>query len=86
MGLFRPERGETFDILIADGIEGMFDEIVSDAIGPTFWWEVEYLFDVDVAGSIRDVVRIEAIPEPGTGLLVMLGLAALSRRSRGAAR
>lgn len=62
--------GDTFDLLVAGEIVGEFDQVALPALPGQLAWKLDYLVD----GKGPDVVRLQAVPEPGTALLVGLGM------------
>jgi PEP-CTERM motif len=76
--LSAPTRGEAFDILTNDGtdpisaefsegsqVTGMFD-------GQAYSFRIDYAFNAD-GGSVGNDIRLTAVPEPATWLLMGLG-------------
>ncbi len=76
--LSAPTRGESFDILTNDGtdpisgefrdgsqVTGMFD-------GQAYSFHIDYAFNAD-GGAVGNDIRLTAVPEPATWLLMSLG-------------
>ena len=70
-----PDAGDSFEILTASSISGEFDSYVGLSVSPDLELTVEYLPD-----RIRLVTA--PIPEPGTALLVMIGLVGVATQRR----
>ena len=76
--LSTPTRGEAFDILTNDGIDpisGQFSE--GDAVtgmfdGRAYSFRIDYDFNAD-GGAVGNDIRLTAVPEPATWLLMGLG-------------
>jgi hypothetical protein len=73
-----PTRGEAFDILTNDGtdpISGEFsegDNVVGMFDGHTYGFHIDYDFNAD-GGAVGNDIRLTAVPEPATWLLMGLG-------------
>jgi hypothetical protein len=85
-----PTRGEAFDILTNDGtdpISGEFsegDNVVGMFDGHTYGFHIDYDFNAD-GGAVGNDIRLTAVPEPATWLLMGLGgLIVLGARPLGA--
>jgi PEP-CTERM motif len=76
--LSAPTRGESFDILTNDGtdpISGEFSEgsqVTGMFDGQAYSFHIDYAFDAD-GGMIGNDIRLTAVPEPATWLLMGLG-------------
>ena len=76
--LSAPTRGEAFDILTNDGsdpISGEFSEgsqVTSMFDGHAYTFHIDYDFNAD-GGSVGNDIRLTAVPEPATWLLMGLG-------------
>lgn len=76
--LSAPTRGEAFDILTNDGsdpISGQFsegDNVVGMFDGHTYGFHIDYDFNAD-GGAVGNDIRLTAVPEPATWLLMGLG-------------
>jgi PEP-CTERM motif len=86
--LSAPTRGEAFDILTNDGtdpISGEFSEgsqVTGMFDGQAYSFRVDYDFNAD-GGTVGNDIRLTAVPEPATWLLMGLGgLIVLGARSR----
>jgi hypothetical protein len=81
-GLFAPQPGDSFDLFMADTINGNFDQWTLAALGGNLGWQVDVLTD---AIGITDVVRLSVVPSAvpvphsvwlfGSGLLGLIGIA-----------
>jgi hypothetical protein len=86
--LSAPTRGEAFDILTNDGtdpISGEFSEgsqVTGMFDGQAYSFRIDYAFNAD-GGAVGNDIRLTAVPEPATWLLMGLGgLIVLGARSR----
>jgi hypothetical protein len=86
--LSAPTRGEAFDILTNDGtdpISGEFSEgsqVTGMFDGRAYSFRIDYDFNAD-GGLVGNDIRLRAVPEPATWLLMGLGgLIVLGARSR----
>jgi hypothetical protein len=76
--LSAPTRGESFDILTNDGTDpilGQFSEgsqVTAMFDGQAYSFRIDYAFNAD-GGSIGNDIRLTAVPEPATWLLLGLG-------------
>jgi hypothetical protein len=76
--LSAPTRGESFDILTNDGtdpISGEFSEasqVTGMFDGRAYSFRIDYAFNAD-GGSVGNDIRLTAVPEPATWLLMGLG-------------
>jgi hypothetical protein len=76
--LSAPTRGEAFDILTNDGtdpISGEFSEgsqVTGMFDGQAYSFRIDYAFNAD-AGAVGNDIRLTAVPEPATWLLMGLG-------------
>jgi hypothetical protein len=76
--LSAPTRGESFDILTNDGTDpilGQFSEgsqVTGMFDGRAYSFHIDYAFNAD-GGSVGNDVRLTAVPEPATWLLLGLG-------------
>jgi hypothetical protein len=76
--LSAPTRGEAFDILTNDGsdpISGEFSEgsqVTGMFDGRAYSFHIDYAFNAD-GGSVGNDIRLTAVPEPATWLLLGLG-------------
>jgi PEP-CTERM motif len=76
--LSAPTRGESFDILTNDGtdpISGEFSEgsqVTGMFDGQAYSFRIDYAFNAD-GGMIGNDIRLTAVPEPATWLLMGLG-------------
>ncbi len=76
--LSAPTRGESFDILTNDGIDpisGEFSEgsqVTGMFDGQAYSFRIDYGFNAD-GGSAGNDIRLTAVPEPATWLLMGLG-------------
>jgi PEP-CTERM motif len=76
--LSAPTRGEAFDILTNDGIDpisGEFSEgsqVTGMFDGQAYSFRIDYAFNAD-AGAVGNDIRLTAVPEPATWLLICLG-------------
>jgi hypothetical protein len=86
-----PTVGQWFDILFNDGLDaivGRFaqgDRVAASFAGRDYLFAVQYDANPD-GGALGNDIRLQAVPEPATGLLLGLGLGlggvALARRRR----
>ena len=80
-----PSLGQTFDILRNDGsdaIGGRFaqgDRVSAAYAGRGYWFSIQYDANAD-GGATGNDIRLTAVPEPATGLLLGLGALALAGR------
>jgi PEP-CTERM motif len=86
--LSAPTRGEAFDILTNDGtdpISGEFSEgsqVTGMFDGQAYSFRIDYAFSAD-GGAVGNDIRLTAVPEPATWLLMGLGgLVVLGARAR----
>ncbi len=84
-GLFAPSLGNTFDILSATDITGIFDTLILAPLGSGLNWDVNYILDPSNTDYVRlSVVSAVSVPPAvwlfGSGLLGLVGVA---RRTRG---
>jgi PEP-CTERM motif len=76
--LSAPTRGESFDILTNDGTDpiiGQFSEgsqVTGMFDGKAYSFRIDYAFNAD-GGSVGNDIRLTAVPEPATWLLMGLG-------------
>jgi hypothetical protein len=76
--LSAPTRGEAFDILTNDGtdpISGEFSEgsqVTGMFNGQAYSFRIDYAFNAD-GGMIGNDIRLTAVPEPATWLLMGIG-------------
>ena len=68
---YRPNVGDLFDVLTSGTIEGAFDDLFGLELGNDLRLAVEYL---------GTGVRVVAVPESTTGLLLAIGLPVLAQR------
>ena len=73
---FLPLRGSSFDVLLATAILDEGFEIISPSLGDG---NVSWHSSIVDVGE-RQALRLTLIPEPGTALLLLAGLIALSTR------
>jgi PEP-CTERM motif len=76
--LSAPTRGESFDVLTNDGtdpISGEFSEgsqVTGMFDGRAYSFHIDYAFNAD-GGAVGNDIRLTAVPEPATWLLMGLG-------------
>jgi hypothetical protein len=79
-----PAQVGVYDLLVSggsDGITGAFYSVTVSGLGAnqSAWWGIETVGDVNSV----EVFRLYVVPEPGTGVLLLLGLIGLrGRRTR----
>ncbi len=71
-GGFNPDAGDTFDILNWGSLTGMFDFLIMPSLMGDLFWDTSSLY---TTGELS--VGSAAVPEPGTIVLLGLGLAGL---------
>ena len=76
--LSAPTRGESFDILTNDGTDQIFgqfsegSQVTGMFDGQAYSFHIDYAFNAD-GGSVGNDIRLTAVPEPATWLLMGLG-------------
>ena len=76
--LSAPTRGESFDILTNDGTDQIFgqfsegSQVTGMFDGQAYSFHIDYDFNAD-GGSVGNDIRLTAVPEPATWLLMGLG-------------
>jgi hypothetical protein len=76
--LSAPTRGESFDILTNDGTDPILaqfsegSQVTAMFDGQAYSFRIDYAFNAD-GGSIGNDIRLTAVPEPATWLLLGLG-------------
>ncbi|MEW6331949.1 MAG: hypothetical protein AB1560_10855, partial [Pseudomonadota bacterium] len=76
-GQFSPQLGDSFDVLLAQQLQGSFSTLLYAALDPGLKWQIEYLID---AIDTTDVVRLSvvaAVPLPTAFWLFSSGLLGL---------
>lgn len=71
---FSATAGDSFDIMSATNLTGSFDTFNLAALGAGLVWDVDYLYDQDVAGTDYLRLSVQAVPEPEAYAMMLAGL------------
>lgn len=71
---FSAAAGDSFDIMSATNLTGSFDTFNLAALGAGLVWDVDYLYDQDVAGTDYLRLSVQAVPEPEAYAMMLAGL------------
>jgi hypothetical protein len=75
LGGFTPAAGDAFDILDFASLSGTFSVVNLPGLAPGLFWNSAELYSTGV-------LSVQAVPEPGTYLLMAAGLLLLLGRGR----
>ena len=78
-GLFSPSLGDSFEILTATNVFGEFDTVLGAQLGGGLMFDVSY-------GASDVTLQVVTVPEPSTGILLVLGMVSMLAGRRTAAR
>lgn len=71
---FSAAAGDSFNIVSATNLTGNFDTFNLTALGAGLVWNVDYLYDQDVAGTDYMRLSVQAVPEPEAYAMILAGL------------
>ena len=74
-GLFAPQLGDSFDVIVADTISGSFDSTTLFALGTGLQWQVDYIHDALNYDVLR--LSVAAVPLPAGVWMMLPGLVGL---------
>ena len=83
-GEFSPGLGDSFDILVADEINGEFDILTLAILSNGLDWDVSYILD-DLGADFVRLSVVNAIPVPASAWLLgsgLIGLIGIARRKK----
>lgn len=71
---FSAVAGDSFDIVSATNLSGGFDALNLATLGAGLVWNVDYLYDQDLAGTDYVRLSVQAVPEAETYAMMLAGL------------
>lgn len=71
---FSAAAGDSFDVVSATNLLGGFDTLSLATLGAGLVWDVDYLYDQDLAGTDYVRLSVQAVPEAETWAMMLAGL------------